>query len=111
MVHAALRMVIHPDKRWDALEVLTSMIERIRDKPGCISCRVYQDVQQDEALLFEEMWSTEEDLMLHLRSEEYRNVLLVVEMSKEPPEIGFHSISGSTGIETIKKARNGIRPI
>ncbi len=42
---------------------------------------------------------------LHLRSDEYRNLLLVLEMALKEPEIRFDTISSSTGIETIEKAR------
>jgi hypothetical protein len=45
---------------------------------------------------------------LHLRSDEYRNLLLILEMALEQPEIRFDTISGSTGIETIEKARDFI---
>ena len=55
--------------------------------------------------MFEEIWRTEEDLEDHLRSDEYLNVLLVLEMALKEPEIRFDTISSSTGIETIEKAR------
>jgi len=42
---------------------------------------------------------------LHIRSDEYRNLLLVLEMALKQPEIGFDTISSSTGIETIEKIR------
>jgi hypothetical protein len=35
-------------------------------------------------------------------------VLLVVEMSKGPPEIRFNVISESSGVETIEKARSHV---
>ncbi|MBZ5538725.1 MAG: hypothetical protein LAO31_22485 [Acidobacteriia bacterium] len=52
-----------------------------------------------------ELWSDEEDLNLHIRSEEYHNLLLVLEMALKQPGIRFDTISSSTGIETIEKAR------
>ena len=55
--------------------------------------------------MLEEVWRTGEGLDLHLRSEEYRNLLLVLEMALKQPEIRFDTISSSTGIETIEKAR------
>jgi hypothetical protein len=59
----------------------------------------------------EQLWSNEEDLERYLRSDEYRQVLLVLEMAMKQPEIRFDTISSSTGIETIEKARqdNGRR--
>jgi hypothetical protein len=52
-----------------------------------------------------EVWRAEEDLDLHIRSDEYRNLLMVLEMALEQPEIRFDTISSSTGIETIEKIR------
>ena len=60
-------------------------------------------------LQLEEMWRSEEELERHLRSDEYRKVLLVLEMALKQPEIRFDTISSSTGIETIKKARTHVR--
>lgn len=106
MVHATIRMLIPPKRRGEVLEILSSLAERSRFDPGCISCRVYQDVEVEPVVMLEEFWRNEEDLERHLRSEEYRKVLLVVEMALEPPEIRFNTISNSTGVETIEKARN-----
>jgi quinol monooxygenase YgiN len=73
--------------------------------PGCIGCHVYQDLQEDCVLMFEEVWRSGEDLERHLRSDEYRNVLLLKEMALSPPEICFNTISGSVGLEAIEHAR------
>jgi quinol monooxygenase YgiN len=88
------------------LEILSSVAERSRFEPGCMACRVYQDVEVEPVIMLEQLWESREDLERHLRSEEFRKVLLVVEMSLESPEIRFDEISSSTGVETIEKARN-----
>jgi hypothetical protein len=49
-------------------------------------------------------------LRRHLRSETFRNVLLVVEMASEAPEIRFDRVSHSTGIGTIAQARGELDP-
>jgi hypothetical protein len=58
--------------------------------------------------MFEEVWKAEENLDLHVRSEGYLNLLLVMKMALKQPEIRFDTISSSSGIEIIEKARNGI---
>ena len=73
---------------------------------GCLGCHIYRDLQEKKVLVLEEIWRAEEDLELHLRSDEYRNLLLVMEMALKQPEIRFDTISSSTGIETIEKARS-----
>jgi len=105
VVHATIRMDIYSKKAREALEILRPMAERNRVEPGCISCRVYRDVQEEHGIMIEELWSTQEELERHLSSSDYRSVLLVVEMAKVPPEIRFSAISNSSGVETIEKAR------
>ena len=109
MILATIRMTIPPQKRGEALKILRSVAELCRDDPGCLSCHIYGDLQDNKVLVLEEVWRPEEDLDLHLRSDEYRNLLLVLEMAPKQPEIRFDTISSSTGIETIEKARIGVK--
>jgi quinol monooxygenase YgiN len=109
MVHATIRMLIPPKRREEVIEILSSLAERSRFEAGCVSTRVYQDVEVEPALLVEQLWKSGEDLERYLRSEEFRKVLLLVEMAVEPPEIRFDEISRSSGVETIEKARSQAR--
>ncbi len=105
MVLATIRMMMSAKNFGEALRILRSMAEQIRVQPGCLSCRIYRNGQEDNVLMLEQLWSNEEDLERHLRSDEYRQVLLVLEMAMKQPEIRFDTILSSTGIETIEKAR------
>jgi quinol monooxygenase YgiN len=107
MIHATIRMSMPAQKAKEALEILRSVAERTRVQPGCISCRVYHDVQEQHVIMIDELWGSQEELDRHLRSAEYRNVLLVVEMALREPEIRFSEFSASTGVETIEKAISG----
>ncbi|MGB6850484.1 MAG: antibiotic biosynthesis monooxygenase family protein, partial [Thermoanaerobaculia bacterium] len=100
------RMTIPSKKRDEALKILRSIAEQCSFDPGCISSRIYGDLQETNVLMLEEVWRTEEDMEVHIRSDEYLNLLLVLEMALKQPEIRFDTISSSTGIETIEKARN-----
>jgi quinol monooxygenase YgiN len=106
MILATVRLAIPPKKRNEALKILRSMVERCRAHSGCLGWHIYEDVQEDNVLMFEEMWRSEEDLERHLRSEEYHNVLLVMEMALKHPEVRFNTVPTSTAIETIEKARS-----
>ena len=104
-----IRVTIPPAKRGEALRILRSIAEMNRVQLSCVSCRIYQDVQDSNVLMFEERWTNEEDMEDHLRSDEFRNLLMVLEMALESPDIRFDTISDSTGIETIEKARSSPR--
>ncbi len=105
MILATLRMTFSPKKLGEALRILRSMAEQSKVQPGCLSCRIYRNGEQDNVILFEQQWGNEADLEGYLRSEEYRQILMVLEMAIKQPEIRFDTISSSTGIETIGKAR------
>jgi quinol monooxygenase YgiN len=106
MFHATIRILIPPKRRGEVLDILSSVAERSRFEEGCINSRVYQDVEAEPVCMLDQLWESGEDLERHLRSEEFRKVLLVLEMSLEPPEIRFEEILRTSGVETIEKARN-----
>ena len=108
MILATLRMTLPSQKLGEALQILRSMAEQVKVWPGCLSCRVYADLEEDDVLMLEGMWRSEAELEGHLRSDEYRNVLLVMEMAVREPEIRFDTISGSTGLETVQRVRGGL---
>ena len=109
MILATIRMAIPSRKSGEVLKILRSMAMRCRAEPGCLSCYIYEDHQEKNVVMLEEAWRSGEDLDLHLRSDEYRNLLLVMEMALKHPEVRFNTVSTSTGIETIEKARSHTR--
>jgi quinol monooxygenase YgiN len=109
MILSTVRMTMPPQKKEEVLKILRSVAEHCRDDPGCLGCNIYGDLQEKNVIALEQVWRAEEDLNLHLRSGEYLNLLLVLEMSTRQPEIRFDIISSSSGIETIEKARSSLK--
>ena len=109
MFLSTIRMAIPAKKHNDALKILRSLVLQSRDDPGCLSCHIYNDIEDNNVLMLQEYWQDEKNLNLHVSSDEYRNLLLVLEMSLKQPEVRFDTISGSTGIDTIEKIRSAIR--
>ena len=105
MIHSTVRMALPAKKLTEALGILCPLAERVRVEHGCLECRVYRDAQEDNVLMFEEMWQSEADSNRHLRSQQYRELLLVMEMASAKPEVRFDRVSHSTGIETIEEPR------
>jgi quinol monooxygenase YgiN len=108
MVHSTIRMEMSAGSAREALEVLRPIIERTKVEPGCISCRIYRDLAQEQTIMIEELWSSQEELERHLCSTDYQRVLLVVEMARGQPEIRFSTISHTSGFETIAEARSHV---
>jgi quinol monooxygenase YgiN len=109
MKQALINMEFAPDRVEEALQILLSIVERTRVEPGCIRCSVYQDTEAKNQIVFAQEWKSEEDLQRHLRSEEYKKVLLVVEMARKRPEMRFQTIHRTNGVEYIDKARTAMK--
>lgn len=108
MILSTIRMAIPAEKHNDALKILRTIAAQSRDDPGCFSCHIYREIEDSNILMLQGSWETEENLKFHVRSSEYRNLLLVMEMSIERPEISFNTILDSTGIEKIEKIRSSV---
>ena len=106
MLRSTLRMIFPAENHRDAIEILASVSEQTQFEPGCVSSRLYRDVNDEHIALLEELWLTLEDLLRHLKSEKFRKILLVIEMAMEPPEVRFDTIAKTSGMETIEAARN-----
>ena len=108
MILATLKVVVLPRKRKDALEILRGLLEPTQVKPGCISCRAYQDLSNNNAFVLVEEWESKADLDNHILSDEYTMILALMDISSETPEMKFNLIADSTGLETIEAVRKPV---
>ncbi len=106
MIHSTVRMVMPRSRMPEALDILRSLCERTRVEAGCVDCSIHSDAENQNVLIFEQSWRSEPEMVRYLRSEEYRNVLLVMDMCSEKPLVRFDTIADSTGVETIEAARS-----
>ena len=104
MVRSTIRILIPLDKQSEAFDILRSATAQVQFEPNCMSSRIYRGVDEVRAILVEEFWTGNEGMLRHLQSDEYRRVLLAIEMAEEPPQIRFDEISNTSGSEIIRKA-------
>lgn len=98
-------MTLDPNRRDKALAALRAIVGPTRGEPGCIECHLYQDAEDDCRLYLVEEWTTTEALQRRLRSRDYLNLLEILEMAAFEPEIAFDEVSGRSGIEVVRAAR------
>ncbi|HEX3035677.1 MAG TPA: antibiotic biosynthesis monooxygenase, partial [Thermodesulfobacteriota bacterium] len=72
-----------------------------RVQPGCISCYFYQDVENENAFILVEEWTTRETLEGHIREKNYRKLLALMDFLSEPPQVKFNTISSTQGMEYV----------
>jgi quinol monooxygenase YgiN len=105
MILAIVRIVAPPTRRNDMVQILRSLVGPTQVEPGCLSCGIYEVLEDANMLAFMEEWHTQEDFERHLRSEAYRKLLEVMELASEAPTVQFHTVVHTVGIETIYAAR------
>jgi len=105
-VRSTIRMLISLNKQSEALEILSVVRDQIRYEPNCISSQLYRGVNDVRAIMIEELWESDQDIMHHLKSDAYQRILLVIEMADEEPDIRFETTTCLGGVEIIETARN-----
>ena len=105
MVVGTLRLLPSPGRRLEVLEILRSIQGPVRSEPGCAAFHIYEEQGPEPAVVLVEQWESEAALEKHIRSDTYRAILGAVELSGSPPEVRFDRVSGSEGMELIRRAR------
>ena len=107
MINASLKICIPAEKRRDAIQTVRSILGWTSAQPGCISMVFYQDTNDPDSMMLFEEWEDWESLKSHIRSNAYRNILELMELSAKPPEIKLNTISSTKGMELIEEIRLG----
>ncbi len=105
MVIASLKITVSHEKQQDALQTVRAILGWTCAQPGCISMAFYQDTNDPESMVLLEEWEDWTSLENHIRSDTYRNILELMELSSKQPEIKFCTVSSTNGIEVIEKLR------
>ncbi len=108
MIQEKIRMRLSPSRIKDAIAILRPIVASTKTVPGCVDCELYRDALDETVLVFHDLWDNQEGLQRHLRSEKYRDLLLVMEMAREVPEVRFDVIAHTSGLEAIERARTGV---
>ncbi len=103
MIISILQVVIPVKKRNEALELLHMYLGPVGHQAGCISCQCHEKLDNKNHFVLIEEWMTQEDLEHHLRSNEYKKILALMDISNKEPIINFHSVGNTAGMELIEK--------
>jgi quinol monooxygenase YgiN len=102
-----IKLLPQSDKRQAMIDILKSMQALTRPKPDCICCTVYEQANDTHAVLYVEQWQTKEAFDRHVQSSMYMRLLTAIELGSDAPDIQFHVVSQTSGIEMIEALRSG----
>ena len=102
MIQATLKMIVRPERRSDLLETLRGMLEPARVERGCLSYRLYEDIENRNAFVLVEEWKTQKDLESHLNTDNQRRLLALMDFLSEQPEMRFNTVSHTAGMDLME---------
>lgn len=102
MILSTLRMIVRPERRSDLLGAMRGMLEPARVERGCLSYRLYEDVEDRNAFVLMEEWATQEDLERHISAESQRRLLGLMDLLSEQPELRFNTVSHTAGMDLVE---------
>jgi quinol monooxygenase YgiN len=105
MIIERIKLTALPAGRPQLGKALASFTGPIGVLPGCLSCSVLQNCQENNELIVEMDWESEEDLLRHLQSDTYKQLLLLMELSPKPPVIQFYTVQEFRGLDLVHAAR------
>lgn len=108
MILSMLKIFPVPSKEQEILDILLSVRGPTLAACGCLECCIYQEHDEERAIVFLERWQSRKVMITHLRSPLYPRVLKALELSDRQPEICFFEIAAEHGIELIEKERSSI---
>lgn len=101
-----LKIVISPASRKEILQTIRPLLAPTRVLKGCIRINLFQDIECPNVITLVEEWRSQVELDYHLCSDEFKTILAVMEMSSKPPEIRFHTIAKTGGLEFVDAVRS-----
>ena len=105
MIIEQMSIAVPQGKRQQLGSALASFVGPTQVQPGCLSCRLCQGWTDPDELRFESRWSNEDDLIRHLKSDSYKQLLLLMELSTVPPQIEFFAVIKAQGLDLVETAR------
>src|SRR5271157_5432068 len=105
MIIEQLSIFAPKGKRQQVGSALASLLGPTQVRPGCSKCRLLQSWQDPDELVVEANWETAEDLISHLQSDNYKRLLLLMELSPVPPVLEFWTVQEVSGLELVQTAR------
>lgn len=109
MVFMTLEINVTADQRVKALGAFRQVAGPLEVQPGCLACRILTDVRTEGVIGLVVVWDTQENLERHIRSDLFWKVLALMEASNAKPDIRFHTVSRTTGLESVEKIRGAGR--
>jgi quinol monooxygenase YgiN len=91
-------------------QALSALARRARRDRACVSSEVYESVDDQNRLRLEAEWTDAGDLAHYVRSDDFADVLALLEMAAEPPVLQFRLAGVTRALDYVAELRRGEKP-
>ena len=102
----SLKISSPPGRRAELLKTLKLLTSPVVVMPGCVMCRLYEDTNVRGDLLIVEEWQTRESIISYLKTDHFKKILTVTELSSACPQIRCEELTNQNGVEAIRTLMN-----
>jgi len=106
MLLSMVKITPVPGREQETLDILLSVRGPILAVSGCLECSIYEEHDDEHAIIYLERWQSAAEMFKHIGSTLYTRVLKAMELSDREPEILFHEITDTHGMELIERVRS-----
>ena len=110
MVIVTIRVIVSHENREEVLAIVRSLIAPTHASSGCINFTYCWEIENENALVLMEEWKTQKDLDTHIRSDDFRKILALIDMSSETPQIKISTVLQTAGMEALIASRQSTGP-
>ena len=109
MSRISLSLLAPPGHAREVADALRALARRARQDSGCSFSEVYASLEDQNQLVLREEWSADEDLARYLRSDDFSQVLTLIEMAAAPPLLEFQVAGETRGLDYVAEVRGAQR--
>jgi quinol monooxygenase YgiN len=92
-------------KREDLIRVAQAVAAASRAEPGCITYRIYEDVEIPNEFVFVEEWEDDDALQRHFATSHIAEFMSSIQATiVDAPDVKFHSIASSRDLADVAPA-------
>jgi quinol monooxygenase YgiN len=102
MIVVVGRVKTDADKRDALVEVGQAVAAASRREAGCLSYRLYEDVELENEFVFVEEWESGEALQAHFATAHVREFMQAIPATiVAPPDVKFHTIASTMDLADV----------
>jgi quinol monooxygenase YgiN len=108
MATASFRIRVDNRDVDEVLHALTVVVNSTRGRTGCLDCHLEKDIEHRGGLRFHSRWDNQDGMRAFIASDHVTQLLQIIELSAEKPEILICCGHESAGLHTLNEIRGDL---